>query len=45
LSIEHAVDLLGEEVAHGALDDVGLLVEAGGGAVGLHLAWISSHLA
>jgi hypothetical protein len=35
---EHAVDVLGEEVAHGALDDVGLLVEAGGGAVGLHLA-------
>lgn len=35
---EHAVDVLGEEVADGALDDVGLLVEAGGGAVGLHLA-------
>src|SRR5690606_15825577 len=34
---EDAVNLLGEEVAHGAFDEVGLLVEAGGGAVGLHL--------
>ena len=29
---EHAIDFLGEEIAHGALDDVGLLVETSGGA-------------
>src|SRR5690606_37605605 len=33
---EDAVDLLGEEVAHGALDEVGFLIEAGGGALALH---------
>ena len=34
---EDAVDVLGEEVAHGALDQVGLHVEAGRGPLRLHL--------
>jgi hypothetical protein len=41
---EHAVDVLGEEVADGALDDVGLLVEAGGARGRSPSCWtISSH--
>ena len=34
---QHAVDILGEEVADGAFDDIGFLIQAGRGAVALHL--------